>query len=295
MSIVNPQPNTPSPRVLLSIDYESWFALSRRYDRIPSTEKRRALDAGYSQHALDILLEMLGEAKASFFMVGEIVEWYPEVPEKIAAAGHELGFHCHIHRPLHRPADLQEDLRRSKDWLTLYDVRGYRAPMVRISEDAYPLLAQAGFRYSSSIYAPAGSLVQKSGVWELPVSTLRLFRGHPVLNAPRRLSMGLVFGGEIPYGSSLTVGLLGNLVLRILELELRAGRSPVIFLHPYELVHPENWPSRLGTDLLTNPLLLPFTVDKSGYLKNLLRAFPVSPLGTWLDETLALRGGNHAP
>ena len=36
------------------------------------------------------------------YLVGEIAEWYPEVPQKIVAAGHELGLHCHIHHPAHQ-------------------------------------------------------------------------------------------------------------------------------------------------------------------------------------------------
>jgi hypothetical protein len=39
-------------------------------------------------------------------------------------------------------------------------------------------------------------------------------------------------------------------------------------------------------DRIQNPHLLPFLQDKSGFLKNLLQHFPVSPLGTYLDEML---------
>jgi len=72
----------PSPRVLLSIDYEPWFALTRRYDRFGDPEQRRELDAGFTRRAIDPILEMLGPARASIYLVGEIAEWYPEVPEK---------------------------------------------------------------------------------------------------------------------------------------------------------------------------------------------------------------------
>lgn len=236
--------------------------------------------------AVDLILKQLGTAKASFYLVGEIVEWYPEMAEKIAAAGHELGFHCHVHRSLSRPEDLTLDIRRSQSWIERHGVRGYRAPMVRISEDAYPLLAGAGFQYSSSIYAPAGDLLQNAGVWELPVSTWKWRRGFHALAAPRYFSMELLRSGELPYGSSFVSGLSGRGVLGLLARELKAGRSPVIFLHPYELVRPENWPERMRGDILRNPQLLPFLVDKSGFLNALLHRFPVSPLGAWLGEVL---------
>jgi hypothetical protein len=285
--------STPLPaRVLLSIDYESWFALTRRFDGIASSQERMSLDGGFSRKAVDPILDQLGAARASFFMVGEIVEWYPEVAAKIEAAGHELGFHCHTHRSLSKVDDLEKDLNRSQVWRKQFGVRGYRAPMVRISEEGYPLLARTGFSYSSSIYAPAGSLFQNSGIWEIPVSTWKLNARMPQVKVPRNMSMNLLMGGELPFGSSLMTGLSKSGILRLIEQVLRSGHSPVIFLHPYELVHPENWPGRILQDLLRNPLLVPFTLNKSDFLRQVVRNFPVSSLGAWLDEALGVGGSN---
>jgi peptidoglycan/xylan/chitin deacetylase (PgdA/CDA1 family) len=277
----------PSPRVLLSIDYEPWFALTRRYDSLVGRQERCELDGGFSLQALDPILDMLGEAKASFYLVGEIANWYPEVPQKIVARGHELGLHCQIHRPLVEIDELEKDIRASQSWRAAYNVRGYRAPMVGIREEAYPLLEYYGFRYSSSIYAPAGMLLKKDGLWELPVSTFSMFGRPQNLSAPREFSTGLLMGGEVPYGSSFMIGLMSDNVLRILERQLKAGHSPVIILHPYELVRPEKFLRRLWPDLASHPLLFPFTLNKSDFLKKLLRAFPVSPLITYIDEALA--------
>jgi peptidoglycan/xylan/chitin deacetylase (PgdA/CDA1 family) len=277
-----------SPRVLLSIDYEPWFALFRYYDRLSDRARRRKLDEGFTANAIDPILEQLGAAKASIYLVGEIAEWYPQVPQKIVAAGHELGLHCHIHRPLINVDELAEDLRASVPWCKLYGVRGYRAPMVGISEGAYPLLKDAGFSYSSSIYAPAGILLQKNGVWEIPVSTASLHEPNRNYRAPRDFSFRLLLQGEFPYGSSFSVGLLGKSVLNVIGRELKRGRSPVIILHPYELARPAR-SARLTRDLIVHPLFLPFLRDKSSFLKELLRSFPVSPLGTYLDEMLAVQ------
>lgn len=278
----------PNPRVLLSIDYEPWFALFRYYDKLSDPEQRRNLDEGFTAHAIDPILEQLGDSKASIYLVGEIVGWYPEVPQKIVAAGHELGLHCHIHRPLINVSELAEDLRVSAPWCRQYNVRGYRAPMVGIREEAYALLKEAGFSYSSSIYAPAGTLVQKNAVWEIPVSTARLRANHQDYRAPRDFSFKLLFNGEFPYGSSFSIGLLGRNVLKIIEHELKCGRSPVIILHPYELATPAR-SARLTRDLFLHPLFLPFLRNKASFLKALLRNFPVSPLGTYLDESLKNR------
>jgi hypothetical protein len=279
-------PAMPSPRVLLSIDYEPWFALTRRYDSLGNPAQRCALDGGFTCSALDPILTMLGDAKASFYLVGEIAEWYPEIPQKIVAAGHELGLHCQTHRPLVDIAELQQDLEASAKWRANFDIRGYRAPMVGISETAYPLLERAGLTYSSSIYAPSGNLHQKGNIWELPVSTLSILGRSPSLNAPREFSTGLLLDGEVPYGSSFMIGLIPDLILHILEREIRAGLSPVIIMHPYELVRPQAFLRRLGRDVVSHPLLFPFTLGKSKFLKTLLKHFPVSPLGTYLDEVI---------
>ena len=275
------------PRVLLSIDYEPVFALFRHYDSLTDSFYRRELDGGFTLHALDPILEQLGNSKASIYLVGEIVKWYPEIPQKIVSAGHELGLHCHIHRPLGNVLELAEDIRASASWCKQYGVRGYRAPMIGINEAAYQLLGDSGFLYSSSIYAPAGIILQKGDVWEIPVSTLRFHEKNGTYTAPRDFSLRLLFNGEIPYGSSFSIGLLGTRILKIIEQELKRGLSPVIILHPYELVKPAS-STRLARDLALNPLFLPFLRDKSYFLSDLLQNFPVSPLGTYLDEHLKI-------
>lgn len=276
----------PSPRVLLSIDYEPWFALVRRYDALTDPVQRQDLDAGFTREALQAILDSLGPAKATFFIVGEVAEWYPAIPQGIVGAGHELGLHCQIHRPLIKLEELETDLKAAAPWSAEYDIRGYRAPMVGIREAAYALLEGAGFKYSSSIYAPAGTLIRKGNVWELPVSTLKVFGSTRAYAAPRDYSLGLLASGEIPYGSSFSIGLMGDAILGILERELKAGHSPVIILHPYELVSPSRWIPRLSGDLIRNPLLWPFTRNKSGFLAKVVSRFPISSLGAYLEEVL---------
>lgn len=277
----------PSPRVLLSIDYEPCFALFRHYDALTDPRQRCDIDAGFTARAIDPILEILGDSKASIYLVGEIADWYPEVPQKIVSAGHELGLHCHIHRPLKDADELAQDIRASSLWLKQYHVRGYRAPMVGISEAAYPLLEANGFVYSSSIYAPAGVLLQKGNIWEIPVSTTGL-NTQAQYTAPRDFTFKLLFNGEFPYGSSFSIGLFGKQILKLIERDLKRGLSPVIILHPYELVSPGS-STRLTLDLIRNPLFVSFLRNKSGFLKALLKHFPVSPLGTYLDEALKMR------
>ena len=54
------------------------------------------MDDGFACNALDPILEKLKDVKTSVYLVGELVEWYPDLPQKIADAGHEVGFHCQV-------------------------------------------------------------------------------------------------------------------------------------------------------------------------------------------------------
>jgi hypothetical protein len=274
---------TPSPRLLLTIDYESWFAPSRRYDFL-SPETRYQLDAETSREAIDPILDVFGNSKVTFYLVGEMVGWYPELPEKISNAGHEVGFHCHIHRKLDDAKEIEKDLIASADWIQKYNVRGYRAPMINTVEEVYPLLAKHNFIYSSSQYAPTGVTVKKGDVWEIPVSTLPLLKMPTEFIAPRYMNLKLVSGGEFPYGSSFMSGLFRKTVYNIIEREFKAGRSPVIFLHPYEIVTPKGYPQNFVVDMLHHPLLFPFTFNKSKFLKDLLKNFPTSTMQDYIKE-----------
>ncbi len=280
----------PAPRVLLSIDYEPWYAFAHRYDSVTSSEIRRELDEGYTKSAIDPLLGILKGTNISFYLTGDVAEWYPEVPEKILTAGHELGFHCQFHRTLIDETILKKDLEDSAGWRSRFNIRGYRAPMVGISEGAYPLLKASGFQYSSSIYAPSGTILQKNGIWEIPVSTIRLYGSRILpMTAPRVFSWRLLLSGELPYGSSFTIGLIEDGVLRAMERDMKAGLSPVVVLHPHELVRPRRFIRNVFPDLIRLPQFVPFAFDKTRFLTKVLKSFPVSSMGSYLDEALILR------
>jgi peptidoglycan/xylan/chitin deacetylase (PgdA/CDA1 family) len=61
------------------------------------------------------LLEDAG-ARATFFIVGDQVERFPDGPREIVARGHEVALHCHRHRNHLRltPGQTVDDMRRAK-------------------------------------------------------------------------------------------------------------------------------------------------------------------------------------
>jgi polysaccharide deacetylase family protein (PEP-CTERM system associated) len=108
------------------------------------------------------LLETLAEfdARATFYVVGEIARTHPKLVRDIADAGHELGSHSWDHRRVHRfnPETFRDDLLKSKHALEDASgtrVSGFRAPtfsVVRGTSWALDVLRECGFDYDSSIF-----------------------------------------------------------------------------------------------------------------------------------------------
>ena len=98
-------------------------------------------------------LEILARAgaTATFFLVGEQVERWPQVAAEIAAAGHEIALHGHIHRLLlrRRVAELAADLERACDVIAGATGRTpavYRPPYGVFSSGALRLVRRRGWR-----------------------------------------------------------------------------------------------------------------------------------------------------
>jgi polysaccharide deacetylase family protein (PEP-CTERM system associated) len=188
---------------------------------------------------LEKLLEMLAQAQvhATFFTLGWVARKHPELVRRIHAAGHEIASHgCdHIRTDELGPAGFFQDILRARHALEEcvgVAVRGYRAPSFSISAHtpwAHELIAQAGYRYSSSIYPvnhdhygmpefPRRAQTTRAGVVEIPITTVSLFnRNWP--------AGGGGFFRLLPYA-------LSRWMIRRCH---RADQQPVVFYcHPWE-------------------------------------------------------------
>ena len=74
-------------------------------------------DDGPHPEGTPAVLDALGSARATFFMVGERVERFPDVARSVVDAGHEVALHGYTHRNQMRvtPNQLRDDLRRGHD------------------------------------------------------------------------------------------------------------------------------------------------------------------------------------
>jgi peptidoglycan/xylan/chitin deacetylase (PgdA/CDA1 family) len=120
--------------------------------RLPLAGVALTFDDGPDPRTTPAVLALLAEAgvRATFFLVGEQVERFPEIAAQIASAGHEIGVHGYRHRPLllRSPWDLASDL----EWAVAVigeaagsEPRFYRAPYGVFSSGALVLTARRGW------------------------------------------------------------------------------------------------------------------------------------------------------
>jgi polysaccharide deacetylase family protein (PEP-CTERM system associated) len=222
----------------LTVDVEDYFQVSALaphiaradWERIPCRVERN----------VDTILSLLADsgARATFFTLGWIAERYPGLVRKIVAEGHELASHGYGHLRIHEqtPAEFAQDIRRARgvlEDLAGTEVKGYRAPSFSIGKRtlwAFECIAQAGYRYSSSVYpvrhdlygmpdAPRFPYRPRADLLEIPVSTAA------VLN--RNLPAG---GGG--YFRLLPYAVSRALIRRVNQVERRPG---VFYFHPWEI------------------------------------------------------------
>jgi polysaccharide deacetylase family protein (PEP-CTERM system associated) len=222
-------PNTPTAVFLFSVDLEDvrmTIANGDRYREAVPRNVARYLEF-LDRHAM----------RCTFFTVGDIARRYPQLVRELIGAGHEVACHTSDHVPLdrHDPESFREDLQRNLDDLRKAgadDVCGFRAPTLSLTEQsrwAYDVLAESGFRYSSSVLParnplygwpgfPEEATLTDSGIWEIPVSLSKL----PGLNVP--------FGAGVYFRVLPFV-----LVRRLFERTFAEGRPVVGYFHPYDI------------------------------------------------------------
>ncbi len=262
---------------ILTIDVESWIHFQRelgRRGRPRGLKEEKSSDDGYIPYSTGKILDYLRQTgnRATFFILGEVYDWYPETIELIRQSGHEIAYHGHDHHRIIDRETLENQLERSRTFIERFRPRGFRAPRLYLRPEEMKTLRDRGFTYSSSSYGSPETAEVIAGVREIPVSSYPwrpASKPSPAL--PRPLSpAGLA--REIPFGSGIGSGLLGNHASFFIRKFNRRGFPAVILLHPWQLVPPFRF-ARLGAklrDLHVNPLLRAYTLNRVRALFKLL-------------------------
>ncbi|HET9315023.1 MAG TPA: polysaccharide deacetylase family protein [Vicinamibacteria bacterium] len=155
-------------RALLSVDLDEWYhcrwatgSLRSRWkdtDTFFREHYRSNRPAGElvepARRTLD-LFDRLG-IKGTFFVLGEVATFYPDLVREIAARGHEVGCHgfSHVDIDVLGPERFDDELGRAQPLLSELagrEVVGYRAPNLLLRDWQIPILRAHGFRYDASV------------------------------------------------------------------------------------------------------------------------------------------------
>ena len=209
----------------LSVDLESFV------HRQLNQKDRISEDNGHTVAATNYLLDLFDEynTKVSFFVLGEIFEWYPDLVVEIKKRGHEIGYHGHRHIFLKDKETLLEELKLSKKFIEKYKPIGFRAPRMFLKKEYLKILSDYGFKYDSSVYGSKEEIID--GIKEIPVSMFS-YIGINSLKFSNNMGEKLLEG--IPYGSGLFISLLQKKIQYFIENTNRKGKAANIFIHPWQ-------------------------------------------------------------
>ena len=168
----------------LTFDFDAVSGIISDGTKSPTPISRGEFGVVGAERMLGLLAEQ--SIKSSWFIPGHTLETYPEMSEKVVAAGHEIGHHGWTHTsPVHLSRDEEEaGLVRGNaaiEKISGRPARGYRSPAWDLSENSIELLIKHGFVYESSMmghdcspyYARTGDVVtQDEPIRFGPESTL---------------------------------------------------------------------------------------------------------------------------
>ena len=173
----------------MSVDVESW--VHRQVFNIPLSEQTKELDAGHVLESTKIILELFRRhhIKATFFVLGTVAQWYPELIEDMKNDGHEIGIHGYTHKRLshHTRESFDEEIKKTISILNSMGVTpiGYRSPAFTRSDFQYDVLSNNGIIYDSSVFPIKTPLydgtaygcrpfIIENGIIEVPCSVLKI-------------------------------------------------------------------------------------------------------------------------
>jgi peptidoglycan-N-acetylglucosamine deacetylase len=145
-------------KIILTFDLEFWYN-SGFLEKYVSEEKK--LPGDYIMESVTPVLDLLKKHghRATFFVLGQVAEKYPDLIKKIHDNGHEIGSHGYYHIPLSRlgEKELEKEITMSKNILEKIinkQIMGFRAPNFSLNKKTFWALKiiKQHFHYDSSIH-----------------------------------------------------------------------------------------------------------------------------------------------
>ena len=232
---------------LLGIDFEDWFHPELIQKKLTNEEKKPKVVEG-----IDKIIDWLNdnETYATFFVVGELLEYEPEIFDKIIENGHEIGFHTMYHTRLDTKnfrKKFEEEI-KIFDKMTLGKSKGFRAPTFSLNESSkwlIDVLEENGYEYDSSIVPAKTSMygLPKAEIKPYKISSKSLESEDPegiITEFPILTTKFL--GKKIPAGGGFYVRTLPEKIVMNAIKDYEKNNMPATFyIHSWELT-PEYMP-----------------------------------------------------
>lgn len=287
----------------LSFDLEHWYTATLLREHVTNPRDR-------VRESTRIVLDLLAghDVTATFFVVGEVAEKYPDLVAEVADAGHEIGSHGHTHRPLSEldRETFRRELHDSADAIERaigHRPAGFRAPNFSVNRDtrwAFPELRDAGFRYDSSVFPVRTPMYGVSGA---PVRPYAVDSSDPFAESTG--GSGSDFAGdsharwgdlyEVPvavFDPRVRIPIAGGFYGRVLPRRVlaagirnlnRRGIPATLYFHPWEFD-----PAVVRDDVPLVPRVVSFRGVEGlrSKLDGLLSSVEFGPVGELLDREL---------
>src|SRR4030066_602406 len=125
--------NVPALNII-SIDVEDWYSSSLDLFKDSNVQHGSKPDPSVGANTRNTL-KLLKETgnTGTFFVLGTVAEYYPDLVKEILDNGHEVGTHGYGHNLVYKltPEEFERDIVKSLEYLGragCEDVVGYRAP-----------------------------------------------------------------------------------------------------------------------------------------------------------------------
>ncbi|MFH1841364.1 MAG: polysaccharide deacetylase family protein [Candidatus Nealsonbacteria bacterium] len=201
-----------------------------------------------SQETLFLILDLLkkNKHKATFFVVGKLIEKNPELIKRIFSEGHEIACHGYSHVRLDNfsPQAFEKELKKSIESTKSIigkPLFGFRAPYFSINKKTkwvLEILERLGFLYDSSVF-PMKTLVygeSKAPLAIYPVS-VKDFAKKDESSKLTEVPVSIFKLGPIKFPASGGVyfRLIPFWILKRLLQRIQKSRQAVIYLHIHDL------------------------------------------------------------
>lgn len=223
---------------ILTVDVEDWY-MNTDISRWEKFEDR-VVDS------TERILSILGDTKATFFVLGYVAEHHPELISLIHEYGHELGTHGYSHKPIHSqtPDQFEEELLKSMEIIesiTGVKVCGHRACQASVMKStawSIDIMKKCGIEYDSSIFPVRTPLY---GVPDAPLFPYRISSKNICEDSEEGLYEFPLSVRKLPYKN---IPIAGGFYLRLFPYWFiknsikkinEKGKPAVIYFHPWEI------------------------------------------------------------